>query len=65
MESASTNEAFDAIHDEAVKPLGLDLPEDVEQGLQLIVSLARYRADVRTYEEAGRKPSRPPETDQS
>lgn len=48
-------EAFDAIHDEAVRLLGLAenaaTRREIEKGLTLIVSLARYQFDVRTEQE--------------
>src|SRR6266545_2200378 len=50
--------AFDAIHDEAVKLMGyLDAKEldKVREGLNLIVSLARYEHDVRGAQELAKK----------
>ena len=48
MESELMAKALDAIHDEAVRLLGLDPPDEIEEGLNLIASLARYGFDVRT-----------------
>ena len=45
------SEALDAIHNEALKLLQNDLPEEIREGLDLIVSIARYKQDVRTNEE--------------
>jgi hypothetical protein len=42
------SQAFDAIHDTAVKILPKRAPAGIEQGLNLIVSLARYKYDVRS-----------------
>jgi hypothetical protein len=38
--------ALDAIYDEAAKLLTLDLPDQVEQGLERIRALARYKFPV-------------------
>jgi hypothetical protein len=54
MDEQAMSEALDAIHDEALRLLQLDLPEEVEKGLELIVSLSRYKFDVRTAEEEQR-----------
>ena len=41
-------EALDAIHDVALKISDRDgLPREVSQGLDLIISIARYKTDVR------------------
>jgi hypothetical protein len=47
MSENAISQAFDAIHDEAVRLLRQNPPEPIEAGLRLIVSLARYKADVR------------------
>lgn len=44
-------EALNAIHDEAMKLLQHDLPEEVREGLELIVSIARHKEDVRSSDE--------------
>jgi hypothetical protein len=47
------SKALDAIHDEAVRILSL-VPSDaheINRGLQLIISLARYKHDIRSMEE--------------
>jgi hypothetical protein len=44
-------EALAAIHDEATKLLKHEIPEDVQKGLELIISIARYETDVRSLEE--------------
>lgn len=51
MSEEAMSKALDAIHDEAVKLLKFDVPEEVSAGLSLIISLARYKFDVRTQEE--------------
>jgi hypothetical protein len=45
------SEALDAIHNEAIKLLQHDLSEEIREGLDLIVSIARYKQDIRTNEE--------------
>ena len=55
MNEEAMNKAFEAIHDKALELLQYDLPKEVNDGLRLIVSLARYQHDVRTDEER-RKP---------
>lgn len=46
------NEALSAIHDEAAKLLvDVENTARVAKGLQTIISIARYRTDVRTPEE--------------
>ncbi|HEY9502689.1 MAG TPA: hypothetical protein VIR01_13735 [Pyrinomonadaceae bacterium] len=53
MTEETTNEAFDAIHDEASRLLALVPPDapDFRGGLHLIMSLARYKHDVRSVAE--------------
>ncbi len=51
MDEAQMSEALDAIHDEAVKLLQHEMPHKVNNGLHLIISLARYKSDVRTSQE--------------
>ena len=42
-------DALTAIHDEALRPLQRDdLPNDVEEGLNLILALSHYEADIRS-----------------
>jgi len=49
MSEDAKSEAFSAIHDEAEKLLIRDdLPEEVEEGLERIMAIARYEGDVRT-----------------
>lgn len=43
MTTKEMSKALDAIHDEAMRVLQKDLPEDVRSRLELIVSLARYK----------------------
>ena len=53
MTEETTNEAFDVIHDEASRLLAL-VPSDAHDlrgGLHLIMSLARYKHDVRSVAE--------------
>ncbi|MCU1267318.1 MAG: hypothetical protein JWM21_3636 [Acidobacteria bacterium] len=46
------SEAFDAIHDEALKLLQIeDLPHNAKEGLRRIVALARYQFDIRSERE--------------
>jgi hypothetical protein len=51
MDEAQMSEPLDAIHDEAVKLLLHEMPHEVNRGLHLIISLARYKTDVRTSQE--------------
>jgi hypothetical protein len=52
MNAEAMSEALSAIHDEAEKLLNRDdLPEEVEQGLDRIIAIARYEHDVRTESE--------------
>ena len=53
MNPEAMGEALNAIHVEAVKLLALDPSEEIKRGLHLIISLARYKLDVRTDEEKG------------
>jgi hypothetical protein len=48
MDEKAMSEALDAIHDEALKLLEMKLPEGVQEGLELIASIARYQHDVRS-----------------
>ncbi|MGH8535185.1 MAG: hypothetical protein ACREXM_01680 [Gammaproteobacteria bacterium] len=53
MTEEAMNKAFNAIYDEAARLLSL-VPanaHDLSGGLQLIMSLARYKHDVRSVEE--------------
>jgi hypothetical protein len=54
MEQEQMQEAFNAIHDEALDILKNfeDLPEGVTEGLNRIVALSRYQFDVRTVAES-------------
>jgi hypothetical protein len=51
MSEKAMSEALDAIHNEALKLLQHDLPEEIREGLDLIVSIARYKQDIHTNEE--------------
>ena len=53
MTEEAMNKAFEAIHDEASRLLSLvpSNADDLSGGLQLIMSLARYKHDVRSVEE--------------
>jgi hypothetical protein len=51
MSEKDMSQALDAIHDEAIKLLQQDLPEEVREGLDLIVSIARYKHDIRSSQE--------------
>ena len=52
MNEGQMSEALDAIHDEALKLLQRDdLPHAIEEGLQLIMSIARHKFDVRNEKE--------------
>lgn len=42
------SKALKAIHDEAVKLLGSDDRKEIDKGLNLIISIARYGFDVRS-----------------
>ncbi len=54
MDEKTMSEALDAVHDVAVGLLKHDTPEEVREGLQLIISIARYKFDVRTKDEVAR-----------
>ena len=46
------SQALDAIHDEALKlAMRDDLPDEVQDGLHLIISIARHKRDVRNMKE--------------
>jgi hypothetical protein len=51
MNEKAMSEALDAIHDEATKLLKHGLPQEVQRHLELIISLARYKHDVRSSQE--------------
>ena len=52
MVEAEMSQALDAIHDEALKlAMRDDLPEEVQDGLHLIISLSRHKWDVRNERE--------------
>ncbi len=51
MNEKQLTEALSAIHDEAIKLLNYEIPKEVQKGLQLIISIARYQTDVRSSEE--------------
>jgi len=54
MNEDQMNKALNAIHDEAARLLNYEGPEreqEIDGGLQLIMSLARYKFDVRNPEE--------------
>ena len=48
MTEEAMSEALDAIYEEAERLSRLDLPTDVSEGLALIMSIARYKHDVRS-----------------
>lgn len=45
------SQALSAIHEEAMKLLAMQLPQEVEHGVALIESICRYRDDVRSEQE--------------
>jgi len=47
------DEALDAIHDVALKLLQHDLTNEVKDGIELILSIARHKHDVRSADEMG------------
>ena len=53
MNPEAMNAALDAIHDEAVRLLSLVSLDasDLHGGLELIISLSRYKHDIRSVEE--------------
>ncbi len=51
MSEKAMSEALDAVHDEAMKLLQHELPEEVRKRLDLIVSIARYKSDIRSSKE--------------
>jgi len=51
MSEKQLTEALSAIHDEAEKLLNYEMPEEVQKGLELIISISRYQTDVRSSEE--------------
>ena len=52
MSEAEMSAALDAVHEEALKLARRDdLPEGVQDGLNLIILLARHKADVRNQRE--------------
>ncbi len=52
MTAEQMSEALDAVHDEALKLARRDdLTEEVEAGLNLIISLSRHKYDVRNEKE--------------
>ncbi len=52
MVEAEMSQALDAIHDEALKlAMRDDLPNEVQDGLHLIISLSRHKQDVRNEKE--------------
>lgn len=57
MNEEAMNQAFNAIHNKAAELLKYDSPKEVTEGLNVIIALARYQHDVRTYEEKGRAES--------
>lgn len=51
-DESAMSEALDAVHEEALKLARLDnLPEQVQDGLNLIILLSRHKADVRSQSE--------------
>ena len=57
MNEKSMSEALDAIHDTALKLLEHNPSNEIEKGLELIISLARYKYDVRSIQEKKQKES--------
>ena len=51
MTEEGMSKTLDAISEEAEKLLTLDVSPDVRIGLQLIISIARHKFDVRSAEE--------------
>jgi hypothetical protein len=53
IDADATSKAFDAIHEEALRILKLVPADahDVSGGLELIISLARYKYDIRSVDE--------------
>ena len=52
MNDEAMSGALDAICEEAEKLLEYELPREVEEKIELIISIARYKFDVRTDKEA-------------
>jgi hypothetical protein len=48
MNEEAMSKALDAIHDEALKLMKHELSPEVERGIELILSIARYKTDVRS-----------------
>lgn len=48
MSEQAKPEAFDAIHDEAVRLLEFDMPDEVRKGLERIISLAPSTTSARS-----------------
>jgi hypothetical protein len=48
MSEEAMSKALDAIYEEAIKLLQPNLPEEVREGLDLIISIARYKFDNRS-----------------
>ena len=55
MNPKAKQEALDAIGEEAEKLLAMNLAQEVEDRVELIISLARHAFDVRTEQEKARK----------
>ncbi|MDP2210300.1 MAG: hypothetical protein Q8J63_01015 [Candidatus Aquicultor sp.] len=53
MNEENMSNALDAIHDEAMKLLEHGVPDQASRGLELIISIARYKCDVRSEQERG------------
>ena len=52
MNEGEMSAALDAVHEEALKLARRDdLPEQVQDGLNLIISLSRHKADIRNQRE--------------
>jgi hypothetical protein len=52
MSEAEMSAALDAVHEEALKLARRDdLPEAVQDGLNLIISLSRHKTDIRSRRE--------------
>jgi len=48
MTEEAMSKALDAIHEEAIKLLQPNLSKEVREGLNLIISIARYKFDNRS-----------------
>lgn len=51
MQDEAMSQALDAIHEVAISILSHDLPDPVREKVQLIISIARHKLDVRASDE--------------